>query len=431
MKVLIVGAGPAGIAAARELLHFSIPFDIIDSHTSAGGSWNSSNPSSAISPAVQLITSRRMTSYSDAPMGDSGYPQRKEILPYLTAYFQSMGIDRFFCGQHYIESIAMVADSKWQVSLSRKSKTTYDCIVIATGANRQVRVPSFSANLSVPWMHASKYTHPGFFAGKRVLLVGMGNSAVHIAREIVGTAAAVYISTNSGRWISPRYDDSGLPTDYPSKLPTDVDDQASGVLEEAQAARQLRPYNEKLWSLGVPQPEAGPFSHTVIVSDDLIELMRCEAIQFVNRAIACSGGQVHLSDGRQLLIDAVVFATGYLAVPKLAAGHLSAEKGSLFGLGSPNNGLYTIGNIDSDIGGFWTYEVAASIVARLIDAKRSGQRLNVRLPSLSELSGGCVFPRSNGRLPRVHGRTYLKAAQSLGHSLGIEVALNSDWKDVL
>ena len=87
-KLALVGAGPMGLAMARNLRRFGLPFDAFEIHLEVGGLWNIDNPHSTMYESAHLISSKRMTEFEEFPMRDevADYPSHAEVLRYFLDY---------------------------------------------------------------------------------------------------------------------------------------------------------------------------------------------------------------------------------------------------------------------------------------------------------------------------------------------------------
>src|SRR5687767_8813526 len=93
-KYAIIGAGPAGIAGARNLKRFGIPFDGFEAHRDVGGLWDINNPRSTVYNSAHLISSKKMTEFADYPMPDevADYPHHTEVCAYFRSVAKEFGL---------------------------------------------------------------------------------------------------------------------------------------------------------------------------------------------------------------------------------------------------------------------------------------------------------------------------------------------------
>ena len=97
-QIALIGAGPCGLAAARAFSRHGIAFQGFEAHTDVGGLWNIHNPRSTVYDSAHLISSKRMTEFTEFPMDQTvaDYPSHRELLPYFQAYARHFDLLRHF-----------------------------------------------------------------------------------------------------------------------------------------------------------------------------------------------------------------------------------------------------------------------------------------------------------------------------------------------
>ena len=87
-KYLVIGAGPSGLSAARNLQKYNIPFDGVEAYADVGGLWNIQNPRSTMYDSAHLISSKKMTEFKEFPMKETvaDYPHHTEMCAYFKDY---------------------------------------------------------------------------------------------------------------------------------------------------------------------------------------------------------------------------------------------------------------------------------------------------------------------------------------------------------
>ena len=108
-QIALIGAGPSGLAGARNLQKLGIPFQGFEAWTDVGGLWNIENPRSTVYESAHLISSKRMTEFSEFPMADSvaDYPSHRELLTYFRAF-----ADHFDLKRHFHFGVRVLKDRK-------------------------------------------------------------------------------------------------------------------------------------------------------------------------------------------------------------------------------------------------------------------------------------------------------------------------------
>src|ERR1700722_13942445 len=209
----VIGAGSSGIAAAKALHERAIPFDCFEKSDRIGGNWvfENKNGMSAAYRGLFINTSRQRMAYSDFLLAGSypDVPHHTHIAAYFDDYVEHFGFRdciRFETGVEHVERDARGA---WQIELDTGERLSYDALLVANGHHWKPRwpEPAFpgSKTFSGQQLHAHSYIDNSLFAGKRVVILGMGNSAMDIAVESSYVAERTYLGARSGVWILPKY----------------------------------------------------------------------------------------------------------------------------------------------------------------------------------------------------------------------------------
>ncbi|MBO9516132.1 MAG: NAD(P)/FAD-dependent oxidoreductase, partial [Variovorax sp.] len=213
-QIALIGAGPSGLAGARNLQKLGIPFQGFEAHDDVGGLWNIDNPRSTVYQSAHLISSKRTTEFSEFPMADSvaDYPSHTELRRYFSDF-----ADRFDLRRHFrfgvrvvrVEPVTESASTLWRVSIDtgggRIETADYKGVIIANGTLSEPSMPRFPGYFNGELMHTSAYKHAKLFQDKRVLVVGAGNSGCDIAVDAVHYARSVDISVRRGYYFVPKY----------------------------------------------------------------------------------------------------------------------------------------------------------------------------------------------------------------------------------
>ncbi|RYJ06182.1 MAG: hypothetical protein EON52_07665, partial [Actinomycetales bacterium] len=130
----VVGAGPAGLATAKNLGDADIPYDVVDRHDSPGGVWRYGEPGSTVYASTTMISSRRLIEFRGfaMPADWRDYPTHREALSYLVAYADHFRITPNLELGRGVASVRR-CDDGWLVVLSDGTQRLYRGIVLATG----------------------------------------------------------------------------------------------------------------------------------------------------------------------------------------------------------------------------------------------------------------------------------------------------------
>src|SRR5262245_40625316 len=214
MTFCVIGAGAAGLTAARHLAASAIPFEVIEREHDVGGIWDASLPHSPVYRSAHLISSKPLTQFPDFPMPREypDYPDHAQALTYLRAYARAFGLyDHIRFGQT-VERAERDGPGEWRVTLGDGTTRTYSGLIVASGVHSVPALPTVPGRFEGATMHSCGYKSPEIFLARRVLVVGAGNSGCDIAAEAGRHAAQAFLSVRRGYHFIPKYS-FGRPTD--------------------------------------------------------------------------------------------------------------------------------------------------------------------------------------------------------------------------
>ncbi|MGD9634470.1 MAG: flavin-containing monooxygenase [Pirellulales bacterium] len=215
LPVLVVGAGPAGVAVMSALQQAGVVFDGVEGHSRVGGIWDQTNPLSSVYDKMQTNTSRQ-TTHLGTPMPSSwpDYPSAAQAREYLAEVARRHELDARIKFSTRFETARKSPRGTWLVALRQVGdeqplEREYRAVVFATGVHHKERsvIPEQLANeaatAGLRAIHSSQYRDAADFAGRRVLIVGIGNSGSDIADMISRTAQRTVLAVRSTPWIVP------------------------------------------------------------------------------------------------------------------------------------------------------------------------------------------------------------------------------------
>lgn len=353
----VIGAGAAGLCAAKHLLAQSQKVTVYEIGTRVGGLWVYESDS-GLSPtyrSLHLNSEAKVTAYKDFafPAGSPLYPDHEQVAAYLDAYADTFDLKRHIRFQARVLSatpIAAQAGSRWRVTRSDGASAEYDGVIIATGHQGAPIHPEWTAAFAGEYLHAHSYRVPEPFREKRVLVVGVGNSAVDIAADICTLTRTTVISARSPVLIMPRIF-CGVPTS-----------RVLGRLEKPwmpwPIRRTIRNLITRLahgtmeqWGFVTPKTRVHPTTHP-----SLIAHMLWQRVTAKPAILGASGNNIRFADGSNADFDTVIGATGYeINLPFLAPEFhpLKNKRLELFLRIVPPNidGLYFLGMFNVNGGG--------------------------------------------------------------------------------
>ncbi len=305
----VIGAGPMGLATARNLKKYGIPFVGFDLNTDVGGLWDIDNPHSTMYESAHLISSKAMTEFREIPMADevATYPHHREMKRYFQQYAAHFGLYEHYEFSTRVVQVVRDGD-EWLVTTEVNGEEQcrrFSGVLIANGTLHTPNLPNLPGRFDGELMHSCEYRHPSRFDDKRVLVVGCGNSACDIAVDAVHRAASVDMSVRRGYYFLPKFiggkatDSIGGKIKLPRALKQKVDD------------RLIRMIIGKPSDYGLPDPDYKLYeSHPVINSLVLHHLGHGDIGPRPDIA-DMQGRTVTFTDGSRADYDLILLATGY------------------------------------------------------------------------------------------------------------------------
>jgi amino acid transporter len=311
-RYCLVGAGPAGLAMARRLHEEGVPFDWYESHHDVGGLWHVDRPDSPGYDTTVAISSRYTSGFPDFPMPADfpDYPRWWQVRDYLREFAARFGL--YDLVQLNTRITWVKPDGVgWSVTLSSGGVRYYSGMILAPGKAWEPHLPRWPGvhRFHGQLFHSIRYTSPADLAGRRVLVVGAGNSAAEIAGDAARSAVFAAISVRSGHRFVPRHVD-GVPTDA----------LLAGLVEPSTAAPLPADLVDTgaVPAPGLPLPDRVLTAHPT-VSDELVDHVAAGRIGVRPDIAEILPDGVRYVDGTTEGFDVIVAATGYEpAVPFLA-----------------------------------------------------------------------------------------------------------------
>lgn len=308
-RFCIIGAGPSGLAAAKELKAKGIPYDHFERHDKVGGIWDLRNPDTPMYESAHFISSKTMSALPGFPFPDNypDYPSRKQVLEYLQSYADHFDVARNIQFNTIVERVE-VTEKDSTVLLKGNAPKTYRGVICATGMNWDPIVPSFKGEFTGEIRHAQTYTSPNEFSNKRVLIVGLGNSGADIASDAATRASDTFVSIRQGYHFIPKHI-FGKPADVFAHegphLPLWLESIVFGFLLRLLVGNTQR--------VGMPKPNHKILQTHPLMNDQVLHHLRHGRAKLVPDIDHFeNGNSVALKDGTILPdIDLIILATGY------------------------------------------------------------------------------------------------------------------------
>ena len=363
---LVIGAGPGGLAAAAALRQHGLRPLVVERAERLGASWRGHYD------RLRLHTTRRLSALPGLPIPRQygRWVGRDDVVRYLERYAEYHDLD--IATGITVERVERT-DGGWELPATGGRVLASPVVVVATGHNHTPYIPDWKGRgtFSGDLVHACAYRNARPYAGRDVLVVGVGNTGAEIAVDLAeGGAARVRLAVRTAPHILRR-----------STMGWSA--QASGIVCRrlpVKVVDRLAPYIERagvpdLSEYGLPRPEHGLYSRVlegaIPVQDvGLIKAVLAREVQPVAAVEEFDGGTVRLADGSGIEPDAVIAATGYRPGLEGLVGHLGVLDGRgrpvVHGAKTPPGapGLYFTGFTNPISGMFREMAIDAGRIAR-------------------------------------------------------------------
>ena len=328
----MIGAGVSGLVTIKRLADYGIPFDCFETGDTVGGNWafRNANGRSSAYRSLHIDTSKERLRFKDyaIPSGCPDFPHHSQIKDYLDAFCDAFELRRRITFETTVERCERLPGGGWKVHTDDGATRRYDVVVVANGHHWDPRYPEFPGAFDGPAIHSHQYVDPAEpleLRGKRLLVVGIGNSAADIVSEVAqrSNSATVFLSTRSGAYVVPKYF-VGRPLDRivqtNPRLPLRLQRRLLQLVYPVITGGRMERY-------GLPRPNHRFLeAHPTISSELLLRLASGDAVvkPDVERL---ESDRVRFVDGSVEPIDAIIYATGYkISFPFFDPGVISAPE---------------------------------------------------------------------------------------------------------
>ncbi|KAM8745928.1 flavin-containing monooxygenase 5-like [Acanthopagrus schlegelii] len=399
-RVAVIGAGPSGLASSKACLDEGMVPTCFESSDDLGGLWRFkevSEPNRAsIYRSLTINASKEMTCYSDFPIPADypNYMHHSKILKYLKLYAEHFKVLQHIRFKTSVKSVRQRPDysrtGQWEVVTENRDgqeeRHVFDAVICCSGHFTYPNLPlkDFPGieTFEGKYLHSWDYKGPEDMYGKRVVVIGIGNSGGDIAVESSRVAEQVYMSTRRGAWVIRRVSDNGLPVDINyntrfvhmlwRRLPL-------SILNWIGERKINSMYDHTMYAL---KPKHGFFSQMPVLNDDLPLRILSGSVIIKPNVKEIRGSTVVFDDGSTVeKVDTIVFATGYNYGFPYLPSNATYESGHRIGLYKhvfPPNMEHPTLAVVGFIHGFGAINILAEMQARWVTRVFKGIK---KLPS--------------------------------------------------
>ncbi len=404
----LIGAGPMGLAAAKLLAEHEVPFQGFELHSDVGGLWDIDGPNSTMYESAHLISSRKMTEFADFPMDEdvAEYPSHCELRKYFRNFADHFDVRRryhFSAEVLRCEPLGGNGDG-WRVIWrdgNGEQEACFAGVMIANGTLSKPNLPDFGGEFTGEFLHAAEYRTPTQFSGKRVLVVGAGNSGCDIAVDAIHHGVSCDLSMRRGYHFVPKYvlgrpaDTLGGAIRLPMALKRRIDKAILGL------------FVGNPQKYGFPEPDHKLYESHPIVNSLVLYHAGHGDLTIRPDIEAIDGRTVRFRDGSSADYDLILAATGYKLDYPFIEDDLLNWRGDaphlyLNAMHPERDDVFVLGMVEASGLGWQGRHEQAEMVVRYVKGLRAGSAAARKLQA--EKAAG--FNRATGgvkylNLPRM------------------------------
>ncbi|XP_069401748.1 dimethylaniline monooxygenase [N-oxide-forming] 4 isoform X2 [Ovis canadensis] len=327
-RVAVIGAGVSGLSSIKCCLDEHLEPICFERSNDIGGLWKFTETSKDGMTRVykSLVTNvcKEMSCYSDFPFQED-YPNfmnQEKFWNYLKEFAEHFDLLKYIQFKTTVCSITKRPDfsetGQWDVvteTEGRRDRAVFDAVMVCTGHFLNPRLPleSFPGihRFKGQILHSQEYKMPAGFQGKRILVIGLGNTGGDVAVELSRTASQVFLSTRTGTWVINRSSDGGYPFNMmvtrrhhnfiAQVLP-------SCILKWIQERHLNKRFDHANYGLNIAKGK----KPKKIVNDELPTCILCGTVTIKTSVKEFTETSAVFEDGTvEENIDVVIFTTGY------------------------------------------------------------------------------------------------------------------------
>ncbi|KAL1953846.1 hypothetical protein VTO42DRAFT_2106 [Malbranchea cinnamomea] len=328
--VAVLGLGALGLVSMKNMLEEGFDVTGFDRNSYVGGLWHFTEENNiSVLQSTVANGSKHRGAFTDFPFPDDvpDFPTARDMANYLVSYAQHFDLMPHVCLNTMVHRVEWnEKKKKWEVEIShaksRDERTVreFDKVIHALGPDQVPNIPQVPGieKFAGHAIHSISFKKPDSWAGKRVLVVGFGNTAADVTGVLADVASKVYLSHRHGAIVLPRWVD-GKPVDHVRTYRKGwilglMSRYAPGlwkkVMDGVMLGLRNRLYDIKPeWRLD-PAPSCN--QQRPIVSDNLIDNLSSGRVISLHPIRQVHDGEtVEMTDGTTVQVDAIIWCTGY------------------------------------------------------------------------------------------------------------------------
>ena len=316
-KVCVIGAGPSGITALKNLIDQGLDVICYDFNSNVGGNWiyNEKLSHSSVFETTHIISSKTLSQYEDFTFdefeaGLPDYPSHDQLRRYFQAYASKFNLYPYIQFNTLVESCELNDANQWVVQTSKEGVTSteiFSHLVVCNGHHWKPRMPEYPGNFTGKFMHSHEFKNAQPFKGQRVLVIGGGNSACDVAVETSRVSAKTSISWRRGYRIVPKFL-FGKPSDVVASKMAFLPTKLKFFLSELTVKIFLG--NNK--NYGLAEPDHAITGTHPTINDELLHKVRHGKVIPKGDIERFDGENVYFKDGTVEAFDTIIACTGYI-----------------------------------------------------------------------------------------------------------------------
>ena len=334
-KVCVIGAGPSGITAIKNLLDEGLEVKAYDFNDDVGGNWiySEKESHSSVFETTHIISSKTLSQYEDFTFDDfdktiPDYPSHDQLRRYFQAYAKQFNLYPHIQFNTLVDKCELSDEDIWKVTTTKdgvSSTEIFTDLVVCNGHHWQPRFPDYPGTFTGKFIHSHQYKKAEPFRGKRVLVIGGGNSACDVAVETSRVTSKTSLSWRRGYRIIPKFL-FGKPSDVVASTMTFLPLKLKYFLSEM----TVRIFTGKNSLYGLPEPTQGVSGSHPTINDELLYKLRHGKVHPNPDIARFEGKTVHFKNGHSEEFDVIVACTGYvLSHPFFDKGLIDYSEGQV------------------------------------------------------------------------------------------------------